>query len=110
MSTRTLESGEVGGLHPIVAQVVRRLEQNVEGLTPWDVVTVEDRPHTAGRRTGTWYTIRAERHPGTLASTTVQVFVRSSGPHRGRFLGGDVFVTLGTDRKIKTWADLRRAW
>lgn len=107
MTTRVITPDNRAGLHPMVDRVIRVLERNVEAFTPWDSITVEDRPTSSGGKTRTFYTIRAERHPGTLAATTVQVHVRESGPFRGRFVGGTVFVTFGKDRRIDTWSELR---
>lgn len=89
--------------HPLVAQIVRTIEGQNK-LRPFDLVTVEEREHSPGRK---FVTIRAERHAGTLAATTLQVFVRTSGPRRGKFLGGTVYRTLTPDQKIRTYRDLR---
>ena len=94
--------------HPYVDRVIRSLESSAENLGGWDAITVESRPFSPGRE---FVTIRAERHAGTLASTSVQVFVRTSGPHRAKFLGGSVMRMFSPPVNIRTWRDLRvRGW
>lgn len=96
--------------HPVVRRAVRILRQR--GDTPlgqWDELTVKRR--SIGWRKGWWYTITAVRHPGTLAQTTVVVFIATSGPLRGRFCGGYRDAIMASTWKIRTWRDLQvKGW
>ncbi len=93
--------------HPAVLAVVRRLEQNREGMRPWDSIEVTSQP--VGSRGRHLVSIYAESYPGTLASTIVHLFVVTSGPRRAAFKGGSVYA-LSSDRQIKNWREMYKAF
>jgi hypothetical protein len=83
--------------YPDKVQAVVRILERAER---WETIEVAE--HSPG-----FWTISAERYPGTLASTSLSAYISTRRSRRGRYAGGHRYAFAGMDTKLRTWRDLR---